>query len=62
MSRRIRFLLAASLLSGAASVMTASPAQACFNPDEPVCKIGRAFCNATEPAAKYRDKVVTCYP
>lgn len=22
-----------------------------------MCKINRAFCNATEPAAKYRDKL-----
>lgn len=62
MIERIRLVLALSLLAGAASVVSAAPAQACFNPDDPICKIGRAFCDVTDPAAKYRDKIVTCYP
>lgn len=61
-AKPIRLLVAGGLLAGAATVMTATPAQACFNPDEPMCKINRAFCNATEPLAKYRDKVTICYP
>lgn len=61
-AKTIRLLVAGGLLAGAASVTTATPAHACFNPDEPMCKINRAFCNATEPVAKYRDKLSTCYP
>lgn len=57
----MRLLVAAGLLVGA-TLLPASPAHACFNPDEPMCKINRAFCSATEPVAKYRDKVVICYP
>jgi hypothetical protein len=62
MIERIRLLVALSLLAGAGSAMTATPAHACFNPDEPTCQIGRAFCDVTQPAAKYRDKVAVCYP
>jgi hypothetical protein len=60
--RRIRLLVAMSVLATAGSAFAAAPAHACFNPDEPMCKINRAFCNATEPLAKYRDKVAVCYP
>ena len=62
MIKRIRLFVALSVLAGAASVMTATPAQACFNPEEPTCQVRRAVCSATEPAAKYRDKVAVCYP
>lgn len=60
--KRARLLLATSLVAAAASAMTATPAHACFNPDDPVCKIGQGFCSATNPVAKYRDKLVYCYP
>lgn len=60
--KRIRLLVAMSVLATTASAFAASPAHACFNPDEPTCRIRRAFCNATEALAKYRDKVVICYP
>jgi hypothetical protein len=62
MRKGVRLLVAGSLLAGSTMILTAGPAQACFNPDEPMCKINRAFCNATEPVAKYRDKVTICYP
>lgn len=62
MTRRLRLLVAVGLVAAAAPVVTATPAHACFNPDEPMCQINRAFCNATEPVAKYRDKVTICYP
>ena len=62
MIKSIRLLVAASLLAGPGLVMTAAPAHACFNPDEPMCQINQAFCSATNPVAKYRDKVVICYP
>lgn len=62
MTKRLRLLLALSLVAGASSIVTAAPAHACFNPDDPMCQINMAFCNATEKLAKYRDKVVTCYP
>ena len=62
MKTRIRLLLALSLLTAGFSVTSAAPAHACFNPDEPTCQIRRATCNATEPVAKYRDKVMICYP
>lgn len=60
--KRIRLLVAMSVVATAGSAFAATPAQACFNPDEPTCRIARAFCNATEPLAKYRDKVAVCYP
>ena len=62
MIKRIRLFLSVSLLASAASMIMATPAHACFNPDEPTCQIRRATCNATEPLAKYRDKVAVCYP
>ena len=62
MRKRAGLLVAGSLLAGSLSIATAGPAQACFNPDEPMCRLNRAFCNATEPAAKYRDKLSPCYP
>lgn len=58
----LRLLLASCLLAGTALISTAGPAHACFNPDEPTCRIRRAVCFASEPAAKYRDKVAICYP
>lgn len=61
-TKRIRLVLAAALVAGAASIVTATPAHACFNPDDPICRIGQGVCSATNPVAKYRDKVVTCYP
>ena len=60
--KRIRLVLAATLVAGAASAVTAAPAHACFNPDDPICRIGQGICSATNPVAKYRDKAVTCYP
>ena len=57
----MRLLVALSLVAGATSVMTATPAHACFNPDDPMCQINVAFCKATEDAAKYRDKVFDCW-
>ena len=62
MGKRVRLFVAASMVAGATSIVTAAPAHACFNPDDPMCQINVAFCNATEKVAKYRDKVVTCYP
>ena len=62
MKKRARLLLAMSLLGAALSVTSATPAHACFNPDEPTCQIRRATCSATDPVAKYRDKVMICYP
>lgn len=62
MNRTIRLLVASALLAGAGSLVSATPAHACINPDEPTCQIRRAVCSATEPVAKYRDKVAVCYP
>ena len=59
--RRIRLLLAASVVA-ATTLIAAPPAHACFNPDDPWCPTQVMFCNATEKVAKYRDKIVTCYP
>ncbi len=61
-TKRIRLLIASSIVATAVPVVGATPAQACINPDEPTCQIRRAFCNTTEPVAKYRDKVTICYP
>ena len=58
--KRVRLLLAAAMVAGATMVVAAPPAHACFNPDEPVCKTYMAICNATEPYAKYRDRVMSC--
>lgn len=60
-TKAVRLLLAGTLLAGAASITTATPAHACFDPDEPMCRINRAVCYETEPLAKYRDKLVHCY-
>lgn len=61
MAKRIRLFVAASLVAGATSIVTAAPAHACFNPDDPVCPTRILICNATEKAAKYRDRVLECY-
>jgi hypothetical protein len=58
--KRIRLLVAAGVLAGA-TLLPAAPAQACFNPDEPTCRIHRGLCFATEDLAKYRDKVMYCW-
>ncbi|MGH2754653.1 MAG: hypothetical protein ACRDLB_09475 [Actinomycetota bacterium] len=60
--KRIRLLLALSVLASTASIVTASPAHACINPDEQTCQIKQAVCYQTQPAAKYRDKVIDCFP
>lgn len=60
--KRVRVLVAASLVAGSVSVVTAPPAHACFNPDDPWCPTQIMICNATEKVAKYRDKIMTCYP
>ena len=61
MTKRARLLVAATIVLGGTSVVAAPRAHACFNPDEPTCMIARVFCNETDPVAKYRDKVMTCY-
>ena len=61
MIKKIRLLLALSVLASTASIVTAAPAHACFNPDEPTCQIKQAVCYQTQPAAKYRDKVINCF-
>jgi hypothetical protein len=60
-AKRIRLLVALSVLASAWSVMTPAPAHACFNPDEPTCQIAQAFCYNTESVAKYRDKFIYCW-
>lgn len=62
MAKPIRLLVAASVMAAGSSFLTATPAHACINPDEPTCPIGRAVCDATDPVAKYRDKLPLCNP
>ena len=61
--KKIRIVLAAGVLASGLSVASAAPAQAsCWDPKPLMCEINAAFCQTTQPVAKFRDKVVNCYP